>query len=518
MSRGANQRPGAAPWTASAPGDRRAAVGPDGERFWDLDHIELTTVGIDIGSSTSHLTFSRLHLQRLGERLSSRYVPVERRILHESRIIFTPYLQDDTIDAETLALFVQAAYAQAGIDRTGVDSGAVILTGEAVKRRNARAISERLAEVAGDFVCATAGPRLEAMIAAHGSGAVARSRESGGRVLNVDIGGGTTKFALVEDGVVATTAAIAVGGRLIAHEGGRVSRSEPAGRWIADRLGIRANPGDILRAGDRRRLGEAMAGLVVDEMLGTNPVPEALMVTSPLAGAGSMDAYVFSGGVAEYVYRRQVPDFGDLGPEIGSALRFALKASGVWRSVVAPAETIRATVIGASQYTLQVSGNTVTVTEPSILPVRNLRVVAVTTPTTGAADADGLSDLLGTSIDRAEPAESDEPLAFAIRWRGRPFHPRLHALARAIVDHAPAAGPLVLVFDSDVGRSVGAVLRTELGWTGPLVCLDGIDVGEFDFIDIGTALEPSGTYPVVVKTLVFPVAGSRRPKGAIGPG
>jgi len=250
-----------------------------------------------------------------------------------------------------------------------------------------------------------------------------------------------------------------------------------------------------------------MAGLVVDGMMGASRVPEALMVTPPLVVEGPVDAYVFSGGVSEYVYGRQRRGFGDLGVAIGSALRSALEVSGVWQSVVAPAETIRATVIGASQYTVQVSGNTVMVTQPSILPVRNLRVVAVTTPTTGAADADDLSDLLGTSIERAELAGPDEQLAFAIRWRGRPFHARLHALARAILNHAPVGRPLVLVFDGDVGRSVGEILRTELGWTGPLVCLDGIDIGEFDFIDVGTRIEPSGTFPVVVKTLVFPSAG-----------
>ena len=152
---------------------------PLNEVAWAADNVELTTVGIDIGSSTSHLMFARVHLQRLGNALSSRFVVVGRKLLWQSPILLTPYLPDYTIDVDELAGFIGGCYAYAGIERDEIDSGAVILTGEAIKRRNARAIADLFSEEAGKFVCASAGHHMECQMSAHRlrrGGAVARPR------------------------------------------------------------------------------------------------------------------------------------------------------------------------------------------------------------------------------------------------------------------------------------------------------------------------------------------------------
>ena len=216
-------------------------VGPEdaavNEVAWAADNVELTTVGIDIGSSTSHLMFARVHLQRLRHALSSRFVVVSRKILWQSPILLTPYLPDYTIDVDDLAGFIGGCYTYAGIEPEEVDSGAVILTGEAIKRHNARAIADLFSEEAGKFVCASAGHHMECQMAAHGSGAVALSRGHNATLLNVDIGGGTTKFALIENGRILATCAIAVGGRLIVEdERAGLTRIEPPaarGRQVA---------------------------------------------------------------------------------------------------------------------------------------------------------------------------------------------------------------------------------------------------------------------------------------------
>src|ERR1700731_4451501 len=157
------------------------------EVAWTADNVELVTVGIDIGSSTSHLMFARVHLQRLTTALSSRFVVINRKVLWQSPILLTPYLSDYTIDVDELSGFIGGCYAFAGIEREKVDSGAVILTGEALKRRNARAIADLFSEEAGKFVCASAGHHMECQMAAHGSGAIALSRGHAATVLNVDI-------------------------------------------------------------------------------------------------------------------------------------------------------------------------------------------------------------------------------------------------------------------------------------------------------------------------------------------
>ena len=106
------------------------------------DVIVLTSVGVDIGSSTTHLAFSRIKL----ERLDSRYIVSEREVIHRSQIMLTPYLDDESIDAAALQSFFAREYAAAGLAPSTIDTGALVLTGVAVRRRNARAIAELFAD------------------------------------------------------------------------------------------------------------------------------------------------------------------------------------------------------------------------------------------------------------------------------------------------------------------------------------------------------------------------------------
>src|SRR5262245_37222757 len=224
-----------------------------------LDNVELTTVGVDVGSSTSHLLFAKLHLQRLTESLSSRFVVVSREVLHKTPILLTPYRPDGLIDVDALERLVHDAYAGAGLKPDDVDTGAVILTGAALERANARAVAELFAGSGGKFVCASAGHNLEGILAAHGSGAVALSSQRGDTLLHVDVGGGTTKLGLLRDGEVVRTAAIHVGGRLVAFDDQeRVTRIEPSGAAIASELGIPLALGDRIAADDRRRMADAL--------------------------------------------------------------------------------------------------------------------------------------------------------------------------------------------------------------------------------------------------------------------
>ncbi|MBI4491306.1 MAG: ethanolamine ammonia-lyase reactivating factor EutA, partial [Chloroflexi bacterium] len=357
------------------PADGALAEAEVRNALWKVDNVELATVGIDVGSSTSHLMFSRIHLQRLTQYLSSRFVVVRREVLWRSPIWLTPYLADNRIDAERLGEYFAWAYREAGLGQADVDSGAVILTGEALKRSNARAIADLFAEQAGKFVCASAGHNLEAIMAAHGSGAVALSRRSGQVVLNVDVGGGTSKLALVRAGEVLDTAAIAVGGRLVATDGdGRVVRIESPARQVAEALGLPLALGQPLGAETARALARALARLLVDLVRGEprSALGEALLLTPPLQhGLPAPQAITFSGGVAEYLYGRETRDYGDLALQLAQEVQAAIAAGRLPAPVVEASERIRATVIGASQFSVQLSGNTIAISDPSLLPVHN---------------------------------------------------------------------------------------------------------------------------------------------------
>ena len=204
--------------------------------IWIQDHVTLISVGIDIGSAGTQVIFSRINLRRYGEDLTSRYYVVSRETLYQSPVALTPYQSDERIDDAALGGIIDDAYAAAGIKPQDIDTGAVILTGEALRRENAEAIAGLLAEQGGEFVCATAGHHMESMLAAYGSGAARVSHDEDKRILNIDIGGGTTKLALVEKGEVIATAAVHIGGRLqVVDENGRIVRLDPAGRYHARR-------------------------------------------------------------------------------------------------------------------------------------------------------------------------------------------------------------------------------------------------------------------------------------------
>ena len=195
-----------------------------------LEMFTLRSVGIDIGSSTSHMIFSKLTLRREGAAFSAKFRVTERELLYRSPIMLTPYLHGTLIDTDKVTAFIQQGYKEAGLTPEEIDTGAVVLTGEALKKENARPVAEFFARESGKFICASAGPNHEALLAAHGCGAVALSKGEDSVVLNVDVGGGTSKLSLVRDGVVAQTAAVNVGARLIAYDdkGVIIRMEEPA--------------------------------------------------------------------------------------------------------------------------------------------------------------------------------------------------------------------------------------------------------------------------------------------------
>src|SRR5205814_5492057 len=263
---------------------------------------------IDIGSSTSHLLFAKVALARQSQGLSSRFAVIGREILWRSPILLTPFRADSLIDAAVLGGFIERCYRDAGFSQDTIDGGAVILTGEAIKRKNARAIDELFAAQAGKFVCASAGHKLEARLAAHGSGAVALSQRRSICVLHVDVGGGTTKLALIDRGIIVGLSAFAVGGRLIATDDSGVwTRIDDSARRVAENLSIAATPAMLAEAAIRRRIVQRLAAAAADIILDAplDPLARSLHLTEPLARHVAPVALTFSGGVADYIFGRQ---------------------------------------------------------------------------------------------------------------------------------------------------------------------------------------------------------------------
>ncbi|GDY48622.1 reactivating factor for ethanolamine ammonia lyase [Streptomyces antimycoticus] len=476
--------------------------------IWQQDNVTLHSVGIDIGSSGTQVLFSRLFLRRIGEELTSRYLVVRRETLHRSPVWLTPYASETMIDAGALGALVDEAYGAAAIRPEDVDTGVVILTGEALRRRNASAIASVLAAKGGDLVTATAGHHMEARLAAYGSGAARASYEAGTRVLTVDIGGGTTKLALVDHGRVEATAAVHIGGRLqVTGPDGRIERLAPAGRDHARRAGFDWDLGSRVAEADLDAVAASMADLLVRALLTPHEVRD-LYLTDPLPDLGRLDGVVFSGGVAEYVYGREHRDFGDLGRRLGSRLRAAAEDGALGVPLLPAGECIRATAVGASEYSVQLSGNTGHISSPdALLPRRNLAVLCPAYAPGDEVDTAALAEAIHRRLREADAEDPDRDVALALSWHGPPSYERLLPFARGVRDglaaRTAAGRPVYVVLDGDVAMTLGRLLTDELGLPGDVLVLDGITLQDFDYVDLGRVRHPSGTVPVTIKSLVF---------------
>ena len=481
-----------------------------GRTLSEEDEICILSVGVDIGSSTSHLVFSRIVL----ERLDSRYVVTQRETFYQSDILLTPYSSEDAIDADALGAFLEKQYENAMVDPDEIDAGALILTGVAVRRSNARRIGDLFARQAGKLVAVSAGDNLETVMAAYGSGAVARSIRDGAAVMNVDVGGGTSKIAVCRDGAVVAITALDVGARLVCTDAaGRITRIEEAGRRFGADLGLALDIGATLADHDARRLAARMADCLMDAMKGGAPRlgTTGLLRLDPLGDGGAIGAVTVSGGVSEYVYGWEKESFGDLGALLAAEIRERVARWG--KPIEPPTQGIRATVIGASQYTTQVSGSTIFVSPLGTLPLRNLPVIA---PDFALGEEVIDSAAAAAAIEKAlrhlDLADGEGAVAIFVPWKGSATFHRIDAFCRGV-----AAGlggllarglPIVLAGDGDVGGLIGIHFREEMKLANPVVSIDGLELKAFDYIDIGEMLESSGAVAVVIKSLIFPATAA----------
>ena len=478
--------------------------------IWQRDNVAMTSVGIDIGSAGTQILFSNIHLQRIGTSHASRYVIVDRKTVYESPVSFTPYSDETNIDGEALGRIIDSAYIEANVRPGDIDTGVVILTGEALRRENAQAIADIVAEKGGDFVTATAGNHMEAMLAAYGSGAAKASHTAQSRILNVDIGGGTTKLALTDNGRILWTAALHIGGRLIASENGRITRIDPAGRHHAQQAGLTLAVGDAVSPENMEQIARHMAQLLV-QALTTSPLPEdvaGLFLTDIPEDFADLSGIMFSGGVGEYVAQRETRDFGDLGFHLGRLLREHADRGEFGTPLLPAAACIRATALGASEYSVQLSGQTSTITAPGkVLPRRSMQVLKPDIDMQDHPDAAQIAQSILRHFEAFDLEPATNEVALMFDYTLPPDYEYIRALADGITDAmAPRLvndHPLYVMLDGDIAQTLGGIIRNELKLENELLILDGISLRDFDYIDLGKIRLPSFTVPVTVKSLLF---------------
>ena len=431
----------------------------------------LRSVGLDVGTTSTQMVLSRLTLEN---RAGSFAVPEmeiqEREILYKSPIHFTPLLRGELVDAAALKKIVDEEYRSAGITKEEVDTGAIIITGETSRKENAAAVLEALSEYAGEFVVATAGPDLESSLAARGAGAL----EHPGTVLHMDIGGGTSNLALIRDGQIQAVGCLNVGGRLLKIEpDGKLTYVSPVVRELfSKQIGDYVNQGEVAAlCGQLTWVLEAAAGLREEEnwmkhffTRGASPweKPEKALIS-------------FSGGVAECIRQdRDWLEFGDMGPELGRAIRGSRLCRGKYTIA---GDAIRATVIGAGCHSAQLSGSTVFHQNMSF-PLKNLPVV--------------------TSGEKLRTL--DGPGVLALPGVEAPDYEQVAELAETVIRDF-GDRPVLLALQADQAKAVGQQIALRLGGSARILCIDRVKLGEGDYLDVGSPVGPA--FPVVIKTLIL---------------
>ncbi|WP_105207057.1 ethanolamine ammonia-lyase reactivating factor EutA [Streptococcus suis] len=473
---------------------------------------KILSVGIDIGTATTQLVLSELVVENIASVFTiPRVYITDKRVLYRSEIIFTPIFDNLLIDVESIKEFVRQEYQKAGISKSMIQMGAVIITGETARKDNASQVLEALSGYAGDFVVATAGPDLESIIAGKGAGSFQYSQEHHTSVANIDIGGGTSNISVYREGDLIDTACFDIGGRLV-----KVDPTSQLITYIAPKLQeVIAKENWQLKVGcqvNRRDLDALISVLVsvLEQSLGLDtdsPYYELLQTNHGLKLDYPIRCVSFSGGVADAVFQtdRSVSEFhyGDIGILLGKAISQSKIFSD--KKVIESVETIRATVVGAGSHTTEVSGSTITYIS-KVLPIKNIPVLKLS-----SQDEQGSQQELAGAIkekSRWFMLENEvQELALALDGIKSPSFVRVQEYAQAILegmkDSIDRGIPLLVVVKEDMAKVLGQSLFALLPKDYPFVCIDSVDVQNGDYIDIGNPLVEGSVLPVVVKTLVF---------------
>jgi ethanolamine utilization protein EutA len=472
----------------------------------------ILSVGIDIGTSTTVVVFSNIYIENVAKdfRIPDAKI-VEKQVIYRSPVYITPLVSNTELDVDGITKIVMQEYRNGGIDPSDVQTGAVIITGDTARKTNAEKVLHSISRYAGDFVVATAGPELESILAGKGSGAQQYSLDSVETITNLDVGGGTTNIATFHNGNVMDVDCLDIGGRLIRFRPGtlEVEYIFHKIQQLAKQLGISITAGNMLNRSQIRAVSKALAKIIL-ESFSPGSKSEQFYQLRTKENSRPPQAFTkvvsFSGGVGDLVYMENLPPedaYDDIGVCLAKEILEQLRNTGL--KVVKPTETIGATVVGAGSHSMEISGSTVMISQKEVLPIKNIPILKL--PNIESLSPEDFSAAIQQNIRWIQGYDESQNVALAVDCASDANFRTIEVLADKIMSGMESMlkkqSLLVVVMKNDFGKVLGQSLRLRLPADKEVLCLDGINMQNGDYIDIGKPVGVGDALPVVVKTLAF---------------
>lgn len=429
----------------------------------------------------------------------------EIEMVYRSEPVFTPFRgrELDELDEDALAVLLEGWFRASGVHPRELGAGGAIVTGLAARKRNAGTLLRLVRERVPEALVATADdPSLESWVAFMGSCAGLSAARPGTPFLNLDIGGGTTNLALGRAGEVESVGCLLVGARHVRVEPGsyRIAGLSLQATALFRELGIAKGPGDRLAGPEVELLMARYVSLLEAAIDGNReafrePWAVALETVRFRPPPDVADALLtISGGVGELLYAhaqgRPLPGttfFGDLGIDLALALARSPRLSRDLRTVVPP-NLGRATVYGLALFSTEISGATVHLPRPELLPLRDLPIVARLAAGDLVSDGESrASEALLRAVDRARAGGRGACIQLTSVGAALADVRRLgDALAEALRATAfPDERPLVVFVPGNVGKALGGYASAWGGRATNLIVIDELPDRGAHFAGLG---------------------------------